>query len=95
MIARYGAGSRWLNERHPGVAPHWPLFGGLAGSARDVGRHLLRGRVEPPPSARSTASAWSPTRRLPGEQRLRADMAPRTPGRGSRRTCPRGVAADQ
>ena len=25
MVARYGAGSRWLNERHPGVAPHWPL----------------------------------------------------------------------
>ena len=47
MIARYGAGSRWLNERHPGVAPHWPLLGGLLGSARDVAGHLARGRVEP------------------------------------------------
>ncbi len=47
MIARYGAGSRWLNERHPGVAPHWPLVPGLAGSARDVVANLLRGRVEP------------------------------------------------
>ena len=47
MIARYGAGSRWLNERHPGAAPHWPLLPGLAGSARDVADHLLHGRVEP------------------------------------------------
>ena len=47
MIARYGAGSRWLNERHPGVAPHWPLVAGLLGSARDVAGHLARGRVEP------------------------------------------------
>jgi GT2 family glycosyltransferase len=47
MIARYGAGSRWLNERHPGAAPHWPLVSGLAGSARDIAGHLLHGRVEP------------------------------------------------
>ena len=47
MVARYGAGSRWLNERHPGVAPHWPLVRGLAGSARDVAANLLRGRLEP------------------------------------------------
>jgi len=47
MIARYGAGSRWLNERHPGAAPHWPLLPGLAGSARDIAGHLLHGRVEP------------------------------------------------
>ncbi len=47
MVARYGAGSRWLNERHPGSAPRWPLAGGLAGSARDIARHLLRGRIEP------------------------------------------------
>jgi glycosyltransferase involved in cell wall biosynthesis len=47
MIARYGAGSRWLNDRHPGVAPHWPLLGGLLGSARDVAGHLARGRIEP------------------------------------------------
>jgi GT2 family glycosyltransferase len=47
MIARYGAGSRWLNERHPGAAPHWPLLPGLAGSARDVAGHILHGRIEP------------------------------------------------
>jgi GT2 family glycosyltransferase len=47
MIARYGAGSRWLNERHPGVAPRWPLVHGLAGTAWDIGGHLLRGRLEP------------------------------------------------
>jgi len=47
MIARYGAGSRWLNERHPGTAPRWPLVHGLVGSAWDVGAHLIRGRVEP------------------------------------------------
>ncbi len=47
MIARYGAGSRWLNERHPGVAPRWPLVHGLVGTAWDVGSHLVRGRLEP------------------------------------------------
>ena len=47
MIARYGAGARWLNERHPGVAPRWPLLGGLGGAARDVGGLLARGRLEP------------------------------------------------
>lgn len=47
MIARYGAGSRWLNERHPGVAPRWPLVHGLVGSAWDIGGHLARGRLEP------------------------------------------------
>lgn len=47
MIARYGAGSRWLNERHPGVAPRWPLFHGLVGSAWDVADHALHGRLEP------------------------------------------------
>ena len=47
MVARYGAGSRWLNERHPGVAPQWPLVAGLAESARDVAANLLRGRLEP------------------------------------------------
>ncbi len=46
MVARYGAGSRWLNERHPGVAPQWPLVAGLAGSARDVAANLVRGRLE-------------------------------------------------
>lgn len=47
MIARYGAGSRWLNERHPGAAPRWPLVHGLVGTAWDVGGHLARGRLEP------------------------------------------------
>jgi GT2 family glycosyltransferase len=47
MIARYGAGARWLNERHPGAAPRWPLLGGLVGTARDIGALLARGRLEP------------------------------------------------
>jgi mycofactocin glycosyltransferase len=47
MIARYGAGSRWLNERHPGAAPRWPLVHGLVGSAWDIGGHLAHGRLEP------------------------------------------------
>jgi mycofactocin glycosyltransferase len=47
MIARYGAGSRWLNERHPGAAPRWPLVHGLVGTAWDVTGHLVRGRLEP------------------------------------------------
>jgi GT2 family glycosyltransferase len=47
MIARYGAGSRWLNERHPGAAPCWPLVPGLVGTARDVSGHLAHGRLEP------------------------------------------------
>ncbi len=46
MIARYGAGSRWLNERHPGVAPRWPLVAGLLGAGGDVCAHLLHGRFE-------------------------------------------------
>jgi GT2 family glycosyltransferase len=46
-IARYAAGSRWLNERHPGSAPRWPLVHGLVGSAWDIGGHLVHGRLEP------------------------------------------------
>ena len=46
MVARYGAGSRWLNDRHPGVAPRWPLTRGLAGAAGDVCGHLLHRRFE-------------------------------------------------
>ena len=45
-IARYGAGARWLNQRYPGSSPPWPLRLGLAGSARDMVRHLRRRRVE-------------------------------------------------
>ena len=45
-IARYAAGSRWLNERYPGESGAWPLASGLAGVARDVPANLLRGSVE-------------------------------------------------
>jgi GT2 family glycosyltransferase len=45
-IARYGAGARWLNERHPGSSPPWPLRMGLAHTAHDVIRHVQRRRVE-------------------------------------------------
>jgi GT2 family glycosyltransferase len=47
VIARYGAGARWLNERHPGSSPRWPLLRGLAGTAADVGRLAARRRFEP------------------------------------------------
>ena len=46
MIARYGAGARWLNERYPGTAPRWPLVSGLRGAARDTARLAIRGRLE-------------------------------------------------
>ena len=45
MIARYGAGARWLDERH-GVSPRWPLVPGVIGSGRDVALNLARGRLE-------------------------------------------------
>ena len=47
MIARYGAGARWLNERHPGSSPRWPLIPGLIGTVADVARLLTRRRLEP------------------------------------------------
>jgi glycosyltransferase involved in cell wall biosynthesis len=46
MIARYGAGARWLNERHPGSSPRWPLLPGLIGTVADVGRLLTRRHLE-------------------------------------------------
>jgi GT2 family glycosyltransferase len=46
MIARYGAGARWLNERYPGTAPRWPLLAGLRGAAREAAGLALRGRLE-------------------------------------------------
>jgi GT2 family glycosyltransferase len=46
-VARYGAGSRWLNERYEGSASRWPLGPGLVGCARDVAGHAVRGQVEP------------------------------------------------
>jgi hypothetical protein len=47
MIARYGAGARWLNQRYPGYSPRWPLLSGLWGTASDITRLAVRGRVEP------------------------------------------------
>jgi GT2 family glycosyltransferase len=46
MVARYGAGARWLNERYPGSSPRWPLAGGLRGAARDTAVLAIRGRFE-------------------------------------------------
>jgi hypothetical protein len=45
-VARYGAGSRWLNDRRPGASPRWPLPRALAGAARDFISLSLRGRPE-------------------------------------------------
>jgi GT2 family glycosyltransferase len=45
-IARYAAGSRWLDERYPGESQPWPLVPGLAGAARDVVVRLATGRLE-------------------------------------------------
>jgi GT2 family glycosyltransferase len=45
-IARYGAGARWLNRRHPGSSPRWPLRGGLTVAAREAAAHLVRGDLE-------------------------------------------------
>ncbi len=45
MVARYGSGSAWLNERHPGVAPRWPLsVWELGRSGLDAVRHAVAGR---------------------------------------------------
>lgn len=46
QVARYGAGARWLDSRHPGTSPRWPLVPGLAASARDVIGHLAARRFE-------------------------------------------------
>ncbi|HEX2436444.1 MAG TPA: glycosyltransferase [Solirubrobacterales bacterium] len=45
-IARYAAGSRWLNHRYPGHSPRWPLTRQLALSARDAVVLTLRGDRE-------------------------------------------------
>ena len=45
-IARYAAGSRWLNTRYPGYSPRWPLARQLALSARDAAVLVARGRRE-------------------------------------------------
>lgn len=46
QVARYGAGARWLDARHPGSSSCWPLIPGLAGSARDVAANAARGRLD-------------------------------------------------
>jgi GT2 family glycosyltransferase len=46
MVARYGAGARWLNERYPGSSPRWPLVRGLRDAARDTAALAIRGRLE-------------------------------------------------
>ena len=45
-IARYAAGSRWLNTRYPGYSPRWPLAKQLALSARDALVFTIRGQRE-------------------------------------------------
>jgi glycosyltransferase involved in cell wall biosynthesis len=45
-IARYAAGSRWLNSRYPGYSPRWPLTRQLALSARDAVVCTARGDRE-------------------------------------------------
>jgi GT2 family glycosyltransferase len=45
-VARYGAGSRWLNERYPGTSPPWPLRYGLVGAARDIVTRLRARQAE-------------------------------------------------
>jgi GT2 family glycosyltransferase len=45
-IARYAAGSRWLNRRYPGYSPRWPLSRQLALSARDAVVLAARGSRE-------------------------------------------------
>jgi GT2 family glycosyltransferase len=44
-LARYGAGSRWLNERYPGTSPAWPLRYGLMQSSRDIAARLRERQV--------------------------------------------------
>jgi GT2 family glycosyltransferase len=45
-IARYAAGSRWLNSRYPGYSPRWPLTRQLVLSARDAAVLTVRGDRE-------------------------------------------------
>ncbi len=46
IVARYGAGARWLNERYPGFAPRWPLPRQLALAGVDSLRLVRRDRRE-------------------------------------------------
>jgi glycosyltransferase involved in cell wall biosynthesis len=45
-IARYAAGSRWLNRRYPGLSPRWPLTKQLALAMRDAVTLAARGQRE-------------------------------------------------
>lgn len=42
MLARYGAGARWMARRYPGAVTRWRLLPGLAGSLRDVVVNAVR-----------------------------------------------------
>jgi GT2 family glycosyltransferase len=46
IVARYGAGARWLNRRYPGFAPRWPLPKQLALAGLDSVRLAARDRQE-------------------------------------------------
>lgn len=47
MLARYGAGAKWLERRYPGSSPRWPLSGReLARSAWDAVGFIFCGRRE-------------------------------------------------
>jgi GT2 family glycosyltransferase len=46
IVARYAAGARWLNERHPGFAPRWPLPKQLALAGLDSARLAASDREE-------------------------------------------------
>jgi GT2 family glycosyltransferase len=46
IVARYGAGARWLNERHPGFAPRWPLPKQLALAGLESLRLAARDREQ-------------------------------------------------
>ena len=43
IVARYGAGARWLDERYPGIAPRWPLWPELWRAVRDAARLWAKG----------------------------------------------------
>jgi mycofactocin glycosyltransferase len=46
IVSRYAAGSRWLNERYPGIAPRWPLWPEIWRAARDAVRLWASGDLD-------------------------------------------------
>jgi glycosyltransferase involved in cell wall biosynthesis len=46
IVARYAAGARWLDERYPGIAPHWPLWPELARAVRDAADRWAAGDLD-------------------------------------------------